>query len=296
MMNAPGRCAVRAALALLVLVGCSPPDAPTPSAPPSTASTSTAPSAAAVPPPTAASALPAVVQIDAGSRQLLDQLLILRGETAPADRSEVLSRQFLGTPYVANTLVGSESEPEQLVVDLARVDCFTYADYVEAAKRADTRDGYLAALTQVRYKNGVVSFPTRRHFFTDWAAAAPAVATDITTTLGPHAVSTQKNLNAKDDGGVYLPGLPIVSRTVTYLPRALVDDAVIGALRTGDYIGAYAEDGGLDVTHVGIFISGPDGPVLRNASSRAQDMSVVDSPFRDYLATVPGIVVLRPVQ
>jgi hypothetical protein len=35
--------------------------------------------------------------------------------------------------------------------------------------------------------------------------------------------------------------------------------------------------------------------VLRNASSLAANDKVVDSPLFDYLATVPGIVVLRPV-
>ncbi len=65
-------------------------------------------------------------------------------------------------------------------------------------------------------------------------------------------------------------------------------------LRTGDYLGAYAEDGGLDVTHVGIFVDGPDGPLVRNASSLRANNKVVDEPLGDYLRTIPGIVVLRP--
>ena len=67
-------------------------------------------------------------------------------------------------------------------------------------------------------------------------------------------------------------------------------------MHPGDYIGAYAEDGGLDVTHVGLFLAGPDGPVLRNASSLSRDRQVVDTPFLDYVRSVPGIVVLRPVR
>jgi hypothetical protein len=71
---------------------------------------------------------------------------------------------------------------------------------------------------------------------------------------------------------------------------------VVAALRTGDYIGAYAEDGGLDVTHVGIFVETPNGPVVRNASSLHQHSKVVDDPLSDYLRRIPGIVVLRPTQ
>jgi hypothetical protein len=236
------------------------------------------------------SAASLAVRISSQSEQILQRLL-----TAKRDGEE-LSREFLGTPYGANTLIGSETEPEQLVVELEKVDCFTYADYVEALKRADDREQFIAALTTVRYKDGAVGFQTRKHFFTDWSAATPALATDVTASLSTNAIQVAKNLNQKDSGGVYLPGLPVVPRTVTYIPSQSVDSDVLSGLRTGDYIGAYADDGGLDVTHVGIFIDGPDGPVLRNASSLSANDGVVDSPFLDYTQSVPGIVVLRPVQ
>ncbi len=239
------------------------------------------------------------VRLSPTSAAILDSALTVARDTSganPAERSERLSRQFLGTPYGADTLVGSATVPEQLVAELERVDCFTLADYVEALKRSTSRDQFVNALIRVRYKDNAVGFATRKHFFTDWAAAAPAIATDITATLSPDAVEVTKHLNRKDAGGVYLPGLPVVSRTVAYLPSAAVDDDVVKQLRTGDYVGAYAEDGGLDVTHVGIYVAGPNGPVLRNASSLKANEKVVDSPLSDYLRTVPGIVVLRPVQ
>jgi N-acetylmuramoyl-L-alanine amidase-like protein len=240
----------------------------------------------------------ASVRISSESEQILQSLLAVR-ETAtgldPYARAETLSRQFLGTPYGANTLIGSETLPEEVVVELQRVDCFTYADYVEALKRAGNRDQFVASLIKVRYKDSVVSFENRKHFFTDWAASSPAVATDITANLSPNAVAVSKTLNRKDSGGEYLPGLPVVPRTVSYIPSQQVDSGVVGQLHTGDYLGAYATDGGLDVTHVGIFVDTPAGPVLRNASSLAANDKVVDSPLFDYLATVPGIVVLRPV-
>ncbi|MDY6997220.1 MAG: DUF1460 domain-containing protein [Actinomycetota bacterium] len=235
--------------------------------------------------------------MSAESAALLERLLAVSRDASgagPERRSEILSGQFLGTPYGAHTLIGSATEPEQLVVELARVDCFTLADYVEALKRSANRDEFLDALIQIRYRDGDVDFTNRRHFFTDWSAAAPAVATDITASTSPHAVTVTKHLNRKDSGGLYLPGLPAVERTVTYIPSRHVDEGVLGRLRTGDYIGAYAEDGGLDVTHVGIVVDGPAGPVLRNASSLRADQRVVDSPLPDYLSTVPGIVVLRP--
>nr|WP_260765293.1 DUF1460 domain-containing protein [Mycobacterium sp. SMC-4] len=229
--------------------------------------------------------------MSAPSGQILDAMLAVE-----ARDSGTVSAQFLGTRYGADTLVGSADQDEQLVVELERVDCFTYADYVEALKRADDRETFLAGLTDVRYTNGVVAFDNRRHFFTDWAAADPAVATDVTGSVSDDAVRTSKQLNRKDTGGVYLPGLPVVAREVSFIPSDQVDGGVISRLRTGDYLGAYALDGGLDVTHVGLFVDSPTGPVFRHASSLPSEMAVVDTPLADYLATVPGVVVLRPVR
>ena len=239
------------------------------------------------------------VQISGQSEKILQTLLTVGKDASRvglSERSETVSRQFLGVPYGANTLVGSATEPEQLVIELQKLDCFTYADYVEALKRAKNRQEFIDSLIQVRYKGGVVGFENRKHFFTDWSVSRPEIATDITTSLSANSIQVTKTLNKKDAGGVYLPGMPVVPRTISYIPSQQVDSSVLGRLRTGDYIGAYAEDGGLDVTHVGILINTPDGPVLRNASSLRANSRVVDSPLLDYLQTVPGVVVLRPVQ
>lgn len=66
---------------------------------------------------------------------------------------------------------------------------------------------------KVRYKDGVVGFQNRKHIFTDWSVATPAIATDITTSLSANAIQVTRNLNEKDSGGLYLPGLPVVPRT-----------------------------------------------------------------------------------
>ncbi|MFD3745560.1 DUF1460 domain-containing protein [Nocardia sp. NPDC058633] len=241
-----------------------------------------------------ASAAPAV---DDASARKIDELLAVRAEAGDLDRGELIERlsaRLLGTPYGANMLIGSATEPEQLVVDLRRVDCFTYLDYIDAASRSNDREQFLTNLVTTRYIYGRVEFAQRKHFFTDWAARERPAATDITASLSPASVTATKHLNAKADGGRYLPGVPVVDRAVTYIPSAAVDGAVSSALRTGDYLGAYTPDAGLDVTHVGIVVHTPAGPVFRNASSLAANNQVVDTPLTDYLRTVPGIVVLRP--
>ncbi|WP_198347320.1 DUF1460 domain-containing protein [Nocardia terrae] len=241
-------------------------------------------------------ATPADPDIDASTSQQLDELLAVRNSvTGPrTDAIAQLSARFLGTPYQANMLIGSATRAEQLVVDFRGVDCFTYLDYVEALSRSTDRAQFVQNLIATRYVDGRVEFPSRKHFFTDWAQRNRVAATDITGTLTPAAVPVLKHLNAKADGGTYLPGLPVVDRTVTYLPSASVDNAVIAQLHTGDYLGAYTDEAGLDVSHVGIFISTPNGPMFRNASSLSANNQVVDTPLTQYLNTVPGLVVLRP--
>ncbi|MFF0496075.1 DUF1460 domain-containing protein [Nocardia aobensis] len=235
--------------------------------------------------------------IDDTTSHRIDELVALRAGAAGASKGELLdllSKQFLGTPYAANTLIGSATRPEQLVADFRQVDCFTFLDYVEALSRTTDRNRFEANLIDTRYAAAQVDYTHRKHFFTDWAQVADIAAADITASLSPAAVTVPKHLNAKDDGSVYLPGIPVVDRNITYIPSSSVDQGVINGLRTGDYLGAYADEPGLDVTHVGILISTPSGPDFRNASSLAANNKVVDTPLAEYLQTVPGIVVLRP--
>ncbi|MFI7189590.1 DUF1460 domain-containing protein [Nocardia nova] len=235
--------------------------------------------------------------IDDTTSHRIDELVALRAGATGASKGELLdllSRQFLGTPYAANTLIGSATQPEQLVADFRQVDCFTFLDYVEALSRTTDRNRFEANLIDTRYAAAQVDYTHRKHFFTDWAQVADVAATDITGNLSPATITVPKHLNAKGDGAVYLPGIPVVDRAITYIPSAAVDEGVLSGLRTGDYIGAYADQPGLDVTHVGILVNTPNGPVFRNASSLAVNNKVVDTPLGEYLQTVPGIVVLRP--
>lgn len=239
----------------------------------------------------------AIANMSEETSRKLETLLSIR--VANAGRSagqliELLSREFLGTPYKGNMLQGTATSPEQLVIDFSGLDCFTYLDYVEAARKATTKADYVSHLVQTRYVEGDVDFTHRRHFFTDWADRTQVLADDVTAAISAHAITAEKRLNRKSDGGSYLPGLPVVKRNITYIPSEFIDANVISQLRTGDLIGIYTTADGLDVTHVGFFIETSDGPVLRNASSKKINMKVVDSAFLEYVKDTPGIVVLRP--
>ncbi|PIT70699.1 DUF1460 domain-containing protein [Bartonella tribocorum] len=236
------------------------------------------------------------VELDPYTLNKLNALLKKRSETSDHEKGaliDVLSKAFLGTPYKANMLHGSEKIPEKLIIDFRGLDCFTYLDYVEALRKSTSPKEFVNNVIRTRYIKGNVHFLDRKHFFTDWAYREYKLATDITAEISPHAVSIEKYLNKKADDGAYLPGLPVVKRTITYIPSNFINEEVISRLKSGDFIGIYTKLAGLDVTHVGFFIMTEKGPMLRNASSRKENEKVVDSPFMDYVAKTPGIIVLR---
>ncbi len=236
------------------------------------------------------------IKLDPYTLNKLNALLKKRSETNYQEKGtliDFLSEAFLGTPYQANMLHGSEKTPEKLIIDFRGLDCFTYLDYVEALRKSTSQTEFINNVIKTRYINGNIHFLNRKHFFTDWAYREYKLATDITAEISPHAVKIEKYLNKKADGENYLPGLPVVKRTITYIPSNFINEEVVGRLQSGDFIGIYTKLAGLDVTHVGFFIMTDKGPMLRNASSRKENEKVVDSPFMDYVAKTPGIIVLR---
>lgn len=55
------------------------------------------------------------------------------------------------------------------MIDFRGLDCFTYIDYVEALSTARSEGEFVQRLVDIRYVDGNIAFPQRKHFFTDWA-------------------------------------------------------------------------------------------------------------------------------
>ena len=212
------------------------------------------------------------------------------------ERIGIISSEFLGTPYVADTLTGNANTPEVFTIDLEGMDCFTYVDYVEALSLSGSFPAFEKNLKKIRYKDGVVAFQNRNHFFSDWPINNSGKVKDVTIEIGGDKTkSASKSLNLKKDGSVYLPGIPVTNRTIYYIPSSEIDGEVISSLKTGDYVGIFTETDGLDVSHTGIIVKKGDEAYLRHASSREKNMKVVDESLTEYMAKKPGLVVYRPV-
>ncbi|MCM2265905.1 MAG: DUF1460 domain-containing protein [Desulfuromonadales bacterium] len=219
----------------------------------------------------------------------------LAASTDPGARVVKISEKFLGTPYRARTLIGGADIPEQLVAEFGGVDCFTLLDYVEALRRSATPDDFPARLVEVRYRDGIIAWDHRRHFFTDWAAAPDGRIVDVTVEVGGNQTRRAiKQLNRSAAGTRLLAGVEVRERPVSLIPPQALDASVSSRLRSGDYLGIYAPEEGLDVSHVGIVIRRDDHLYLRHASSRRESGRVIDSDLAAYLAGKSGIVILRP--
>lgn len=236
--------------------------------------------------------------LDSGRWSLgeLDRLIRMGWEVgSPGERIGFLSEGFLGTPYKASTMIGGPGVEEVLVINLAGVDCFTFLDYVEAMRRSESSDAFKDALRKVRYRNGVVSYTARNHFFSDWMLFNGSFTSDVTADVGGNrSLRVEKVLNRIGGNRYLLPGIEPVKREIVYIPSREINETVVEKLNTGDYLGVYSELDGLDVSHVGIVIRKAGRIIFRHASSSEEYREVIDQGLVDYLTGRPGIVVVRP--
>ena len=90
---------------------------------------------------------------------------------------------------------------------------------MEAFSLSDSFPEFKDNLKNIRYKGGSVAFQNRNHFFSDWPVYNKSKIRDVTEEIGGDKTKeTVKHLNQKSDGTYYLPGIPVVERTITYIP------------------------------------------------------------------------------
>jgi hypothetical protein len=209
-------------------------------------------------------------------------------------RIDILSRHFLEVQYRENTLTGSAMTPEDFVINLGALDCFTFLDYIEAMRLSTSFVDFKRNLVMVRYKSGKIDYINRNHFFSDWREFNKDIIQDISLQISVERTRTiKKILNLKEDGTLYLPGLAPVERTIDYIPASAIDESILWKCKTGDYIGIYTDEPGLDVTHVGIIIKNKGEVYLRHASSLPECRKVIDQDFTTYMTGKPGFLVFR---
>lgn len=221
------------------------------------------------------------------------QKFLIQCQTLPkSEKIEKISEAFLDTVYQSNTLHGSVDIDEKLIIDLSKVDCFTFIDYVEAMKRSGNFEQFKKNLVDLRYQFGSIQYTKRNHFFSDWIEYNDFE--NITAKISSNTQKVMKHLNQFEANKLYLQGIEIKPRMIEYIDSKYVDIKLLEKLKSGDYIGIYTHKEGLDVSHTGLIIKKDSQVFFRHASSKKQFKKVVDEPFLDYIKKTPGFIVLRP--
>lgn len=228
------------------------------------------------------------------------------------------SHQLLDIPYVAKTLEVNKSE--QLIVNLRQLDCTTFVENVMAltlcANNGKTSfEDFCKYLRLIRYRKGVVSYPTRLHYFTEWIEdntqmnfvkeiqQPDSVFTQVQT-LAINFMSTHSNLYPMlADNPLMIKDIEITEENLTgrqfrYIPKEEISntDAMRNAIQDGDIIAITTKKKGLDTSHIGFAIWHLDGLHLINASQIHK--KVVEEPMTlyDYMQKHPsqkGIRIVR---
>jgi len=221
----------------------------------------------------------------------------------PQDSCRTLhfAKKMLGVPYVAGTLDGNEEE--QLVVRTDALDCTTFVETVLALSIADKRDarsfdGFKKALTDVRYRNGVLDgYASRLHYFSDWirnnelmgfvkectsetsCAQPQELWLDFMTTHVDSYLPMKKN-----------PALVEVmaaqeknwqGTVVSYIPKEKLNLSPEELkIKNGDILAMVTNIKGLDIVHVGFTFWKDNHLHLLHASSSAK--KVIEDPKTQY--------------
>jgi len=228
------------------------------------------------------------VQPHGFNRRRVQQLLSkARYERLAGRRIEVLSRQFLGSSYKPNPLIGSAHTPEVFTVSLEGFDCVTYIETVLALARADSVDDFIKYLRKIRYEQGRVQWDRRNHYMTGWIGnnLRDGIIGPISISAVP-LVSRQRVLNV-------VPGLAAQPTCVRCVPKHATR-RLEPLLEDGDLIFFASTRKNLDVFHTGIIVRN-DGKLILRHASRSRGL-VVDQELSEFLKAnrMAGVIVARP--
>lgn len=227
-------------------------------------------------------------------------------------------RQFIGLPYVAKTL--DQHKEEQLVVNLRQFDCTTLVETVLALSecmRRKTPDfaHFCKELALIRYRDGIVSYPTRQHYFTYWINqnVRKRLICDLQGPVPPFTAKQLVSVNYMSTHPSAYPMLKahtnwigeirkmedsISGRTYRYIPKTALDNSALlrSTIHNGDIIVILTSKRGLDTSHIGIAVWHADGLHLLNASAIRHQ--VVEEPklFRTYMMEHPTFMGIRVVR
>jgi hypothetical protein len=197
-----------------------------------------------------------------------------------------ISGALRGSHYRGYTLIGGPHRPEKFVVRDDGFDCVTFCETVLAAAIARDIGGFETSLREIRYRNGVVNWYQRNHYFFEWC---------------------RYNVENKICRAIVFDGAVEIKKTVTWhhalgrrhfamqvIPRG-VFLANKDRLVEGDIVGFVTHRPYLDYFHVGFVAFAPGGELLLRHAAESRGR-VLDERMDRFVAfnRVVYVTLLRP--
>jgi Protein of unknown function (DUF1460) len=255
-----------------------------------------------------ASAPKPVTHLDIFNREMRQKI-----PTTTAQGVLYFGKTFLGNAYpksqVDTTLTASTGsvtlkpiDEEVLVVNLKTFDCVTFIENMVALTQTRRAvlpdfDVYKKNLANVRYRNGVVDYAARLHYFSDWLFENEkrGVVRNITKDIGgkvfPKAVfymSLKKDTlygNMADSStftSIKAIEGAITKREKFYIPKEQISD-IESKIKNGDIIAVTNRLEGMDIAHTGFAIWKNGRVHMLHASSQHHKVVMTSVPLADYL-------------
>lgn len=230
------------------------------------------------------------------------------------ERIIAIAQEFIGTPYVGNTL--NIPDNEQLYVNTGALDCTTFVETVISLAKACEYDNpdiddYLRNLQSIRYHDGKIDgYPSRLHYISEWSIdnGRRGNFSEITAQC-PLAVDKVKTVDFMTRNRHLYPALaddtvfeaikrnekPLKDLHYSIIPTSQVDKVAKDFLKSGDIVAIETTKTGLDVSHVGVINIKKGVPYLIHASSKYKKVINDTMPLKEYLRKQgsPGIRVFR---
>ena len=205
-----------------------------------------------------------------------------------AQRIDFISGALRGTTYQGYTLIGGPRRPEKFVVRDDAFDCVTFCETVLAAARARDTAEFETALREIRYRNGIVNWFERNHYFFEWGQHN--VANKICRWIGMDgAVDMEKTVDSQKGLSKRRFAMHVIPSVVFLAHKAV--------LQSGDIVGFVSRRANLDYFHAGFVAFARDRTLLLRHASESR-RRVLDERMDRFVAQnrVRYVTLLRPEQ
>lgn len=198
-------------------------------------------------------------------------------------------------------------EEEGLDINLKKFDCVTFVENMVALTQTRRTpvphfDIFKKNLTNLRYRNSVIDYAARFHYFSDWLfenekrGLLRTITKDIGGQVFPKTVfymSYKKDTlygNMADSStfvAVQAVEKEITKRQKFYIPKDKIPD-VESKIQDGDIIAITNRLDGMDIAHTGFAIRKNGRVHMIHASSQFHKVVITDVPLADYLMKNKG--------